>query len=131
MKAWFQRLMQGRYGNDELNRFLSIITLILCLISVVTRLTILNSIALALMVLVLFRMMSRNTNKRIQENSAYWAVKNLFMQKINHVQSRMRMQKTYRIYKCPSCKKEVRVPKGKGNITIHCPACHQSFKKKT
>ncbi len=131
MKAWFQRLMQGRYGNDELNRFLSIITLVLCLLSVVTRITLLNSVALALMVLVLFRMMSRNTAKRIQENSAYWSVKHILMQKIKSFQSRMSMRKTYRFYKCPACKKEMRVPRGKGNITIHCPACHQSFKKKT
>ena len=37
----------------------------------------------------------------------------------------------YRIYKCPTCKRKVRVPKGKGKISIHCPKCDTYFIKRS
>jgi hypothetical protein len=33
---WFQRFMIGRYGTDELNRFLSIVSIVLFIISYFT-----------------------------------------------------------------------------------------------
>lgn len=38
---------------------------------------------------------------------------------------------THRIYKCPTCGQKVRVPKGKGKISIHCPNCNCNFIKRT
>ena len=38
---------------------------------------------------------------------------------------------THRIYKCPNCKKPLRVPRGKGKILITCQHCGQKFEKKT
>ena len=36
-----------------------------------------------------------------------------------------------RYYKCPKCKQLVRVPRGKGKISITCPRCKEKFVKKT
>ena len=39
-------------------------------------------------------------------------------------------RKEYRFYRCPVCKKELRVPRGKGKIRIKCP-CGNAFTKRT
>ena len=39
--------------------------------------------------------------------------------------------KEHKYYLCPSCKQIVRVPKGRGKITITCPTCKNRFDKKS
>lgn len=75
MKAWFQRFMYGRYGQDNLNRFLSIFALILCIISMLTQWVFLNSLALVLLFFSIFRMFSRKAEKRGQENLAFLRIR--------------------------------------------------------
>lgn len=40
-------------------------------------------------------------------------------------------RKTHRYFECPSCKKRLRVPKGKGKIRITCPHCGEKFERRT
>ena len=35
------------------------------------------------------------------------------------------------VFVCPTCKQKLRVPRGKGKISITCPKCATSFIKKT
>ncbi len=44
---------------------------------------------------------------------------------------RKESKKLYKYYKCPKCKTELRVPKGKGKIKIKCPKCQEQFIKRT
>jgi predicted phosphohydrolase len=37
----------------------------------------------------------------------------------------------HRYFDCPRCRQRVRVPRGKGKISISCPKCHEKFVKKT
>ena len=34
-------------------------------------------------------------------------------------------------FRCPNCKQMVRVPRGRGKITITCPTCKQQFDRKS
>lgn len=131
MKAWFQRFMYGRYGQDNLNQFLSMSALMLYILSMVARWSILNSMALIFLLFSVYRMLSRNLEQRRQENFAFLRAKSKVMVYINRINLRLRWRKTHRYYQCPSCKQSLRVPKGKGNIVIHCPKCHTSFEKRT
>ena len=50
MRDKFQRFMQGRYGADELGRFLTILGLILIVINLFVRSSILSYVVLAILI---------------------------------------------------------------------------------
>ena len=41
------------------------------------------------------------------------------------------LYKDHKYYACPRCRQTVRVPRGKGKISITCPKCKEKFIKKT
>ena len=131
MKAWLQRFMYGRYGQDDLSRFLSLVALTLCIVSIIAQWPVLNSLGLALLVFCIFRMFSRNTEKRGQENLAFLRIKEQITGFFSRTIARLRQGRTHWFYQCPSCKQQLRVPKGKGSIRIHCSKCGTSFEKKS
>ncbi len=131
MKDRLQRFMYGRYGNDNLNRFISISALLFSILSIFTKGAIANSLTFLLLFLCFFRMLSKNIYKRQQENLSYLRIKNEITNYFKRTKLHISQRKTHRFYKCPSCKLKLRVPKGKGLITISCPKCKDSFNKKT
>lgn len=122
--------MQGRYGADNLNRFLMILVLI-CFVLSLFGAEIFYPAAILLLIYSYFRMFSRNLYKRRKENSVYmqyeYKVKQFFLRRKQHLQQR----KTHHIYKCPSCGQKIRIPRGKGKIEIRCPKCSHTFIKKS
>ena len=101
MREKLQRFMWGRYGNDQLNRFLMILVLVLLVLSMIFRGPF-YFLALAALIYSYFRMFSRNISKRSAENQWYLR-KSMkvrgFVQKKKRVLSQM---KQYHIYKCPN-----------------------------
>ena len=126
----FRRFMWGRYGNDRLNRFLMICSLV-CIILSFLRLPLFYPLAVILMVFVYFRMFSRNIAKRTAENQWYlkkeMKVRGLFQKKKREFGQR----KEFHIYKCPSCGQKLRVPRGRGRIAIRCRKCGNEFIKRS
>ena len=135
MRAWFTRIMAGRNGMDALNRFLSVVLLVLVLASMLLRnirlAGSLSMIALALLVYVYFRMFSRNIYRRQQENGAYLRERYKITSGWNGMRERWAQRKDYRFFKCPSCHTRLRVPRGKGKLNIVCRKCGTSFQRKT
>jgi ribosomal protein L37AE/L43A len=133
--------MQGRYGSDNFNRFLSVFAMILIVLNLFLRSALLNWIVLAMLVYLYFRMFSRNFSKRTKENEKYmqlsqpiatwiWRVRSKFGK--YGVSKRARTKdKTHKIFRCPECKQKVRVPRGKGKIEIRCPKCGRQFVKRS
>jgi len=76
-----------------------------------------------------FRMFSRNVYKRSAENQKFLektsGIRNWFYKQ----KSINAQRKTHRIFKCPTCRQKIRVPKGKGRIEIRCPKCNTKFIK--
>ena len=74
MKERLRAFMYGRYGQNNLNRVLSIASLIIMLISMFTRIVFLNSFAMVLLILSVFRMLSKNmpspTRAKILNNTS-------------------------------------------------------------
>ena len=132
MKEKFIRFMQGRYGVDQLSKFILILGLVFVVISALfnNALSLLTYILGWVMVIYCyFRIFSRNIPKRYAENQAYLAktykIRTFFGKQKNIWQQR----KTHHIYTCPSCKHKIRIPKGKGKIEVRCPKCGTTFIK--
>ena len=84
----------------------------------------------ALILLALFRMLSKNRYKRAQENSDYLQRTYGVTKRANEWVNRMKNSKKYRYFSCPQCKMRLRVPRGVGNVTITCKGCGHKFDKK-
>ncbi len=131
---WFQRLgakisnalrhfMTGRYGTDKLNTYLLGAAVVLCLLAMVLPWAavslVLSAATYGLMFWALFRCFSRNTYKRYEENRR-------FLRRLDRIKDRK-----HRYFNCPRCRQTVRVPRGKGKISITCPKCGERFERKT
>ena len=138
MSDRFRNFMRGRYGVDQLSNGLVFLFFILILIGILTRNTIFTWIALIPMILSYYRTFSKNFSKRYNENRIYTnlmspiydlldKIKGFFNRKIK----RFKTRKEYKYFKCPNCKQELRVPRGRGEITVTCPKCKQSFDRKS
>ena len=126
-----QQFMVGRYGADELGRFISVSTLVCLLVSLFTKWRILYWIGLFLIFYTYFRMFSKNVSKRYQENQKFLTLRYKAVAKWSIMKKHFLERKIYRFYKCPQCKQKVRVPKGRGKICITCPKCRTEFVKKS
>ena len=130
MREKLYRFMQGRYGADQLNRFLTILVIV-CLVFSLFGLRIFYVFGIALLIYSYFRVFSKNLYKRREENAAFLRLEYKFKQRFASWKRTMQQRKTHHIYRCPSCKQKIRVPRGKGRIEIRCPKCSQTFIKKS
>ncbi len=123
MSRGLRRFMEGRYGSDKLNSFILgaavVVVLLAALIRVPLINLLLNAVAYFLMFWSIWRMLSRNTYKRYEENRR-------FLRLLDQLKD-----KDHRYYNCPKCRQTVRVPKGKGKIAITCPRCREKFIRKS
>lgn len=131
MKDRLRQFMVGRYGVDEFNRFLLILSLAAMIISRILGGGILYLTAVMVLGYTYFRMLSRNLNKRYRENMGYLKVRNRFFGFFIKGKNTVNQRKNYHIYKCPGCGQKIRIPKGKGRISITCPKCRTEFIKKS
>ena len=123
MRAKLQHFMLGRYGSDKLNMAILVGAAVSAVLAAFLGHSGVKILFLAasygLMFWAFFRSLSRKTYKRYQENRKYL----MFLQKIK--------DKDHKYFSCPRCRQPVRVPKGKGKISITCPKCSEKFIKKT
>lgn len=137
------QFMQGRYGNDQLNQRLSMIVVVVLIVSIVLSLvanlaassaisafsSLLNFVGLVGLIYIFFRMFSRNTSARAQENSRF--LERQSGKKSSGATSRASKaakkarDKDYKYLKCAFCGQEMRVPRGKGKIAVKCPKCDE------
>lgn len=130
LREKFARFMQGRYGMDECNQFLMHTMLICMLLSVLLRSSLMNTLVWILIIAVYFRAFSKNHSARYKENQKFVKIKYQVQRKLRGLFPKSK-DPNYRIFKCPTCGQKVRVPKGKGTISIHCPKCNHDFIKRT
>ena len=123
LSAALRGFMAGRYGTDKLNMVILSVGLAVSLLSVFFRHPPVNLLLVVLsyglMIWAIWRTLSRNTYKRYQENRK-------FLQMVDRAKDR-----NNRYFDCPKCRQLVRVPRGKGKISITCPRCKEKFIRKT
>lgn len=131
MRQKLQHFMMGRYGADQLSRALMFVSLALMALSMLLRWNPLYLIAILLLGYAYFRMLSRNIQKRYQENQRFLGLRFRLTSRWDAWRKRWAQRGIYRFFRCPGCRQRVRVPKGKGKICITCPKCRMEFVKKS
>ena len=101
MKDRITRFMIGRNGNDQLNLFLLIAALVSLLAGGIFRGflgSLLRILALVLLVLVYFRMFSKDLPKRSEENSRYLQIRYRIFAKLKALKERWVQRKDFKFF---------------------------------
>ncbi len=139
----WRKFFAGRYGMDNL-------TLVLVFLSVI--LLNLNYVWIAGVALLgysVFRITSRNIEKRRQELQSFEratagirkllapasgamtrGLMSLYKSSANY-KTRLQQRKTFVFVKCKKCKNTLRLPRNKGKLMATCPVCKAEFTIKT
>lgn len=130
-KQTLMGFLQGRYGIDQLTRFIIYVSLGLMVFTLFFHNSLLYLIAVIGIIYAYFRIFSKNISKRYSENQAYLRLRYKVVGKFNNWKLRMKDSRTHRIFRCPSCGQKIRVPRNKGKISIKCPKCRIEFVRKS
>ena len=127
-----RRFLYGRYGSDNLNLALLVLSVVISLLNTVLTFFLSHSavyvsiiypllyvVVMVLLGFMLARSLSRNIQKRRKENQAFLRLRSRLFDYRN------------RYFRCPKCRQTVRVPRKKGKISIRCPKCGEKFIRKT
>lgn len=128
--------MMGRYGNDQLNLAVLTLSLVFSLVSFFTG-GIVSLVFWFFQVLFIaywaMRAFSRNIYKRQKENYVFMTFLNKIKKRFSGVTAFFKRlaDRKHKYFKCPRCASRLRVPRGRGNITVTCPRCRHQFDKKS
>lgn len=138
MLQFLRNILAKANGFDDLSRFLLKAAPIVMLAGLLLRVTLIYWLGIALFLYFYIRTFSKNRQRFYEQNRAFLRYKRRFdvvwrdwkgaWQKRRN---RFAQRKTHRFYRCPSCGQQVRIPKGRGKVTITCPSCRTKFVKKS
>ena len=131
LKDKIRRFMVGRYGTDELSRFLLTIILVLVISNLFIRSSLVVWLELLFLILCYLRIFSKNTGRRFQENQQFLNIQFRVKERLKNVKPRLVEVWKYKIFKCPRCGQKLRIPRGHGKISIHCRKCGFEFEGKS
>ena len=131
MREKFIRFMYGRNGVDTLSKHMMWGAVILCLLSNIPYMGFLAPISMVMIVYGYFRVFSRNVQKRYAENMKYYYFVNKVKAGPKKWLNTLKQSKDYKIFKCPTCKQKLRVPRGRGNVDVSCRKCATVFRGRT
>lgn len=130
MRDGLRKLMAGRHGADELSLALLIGGLVLSLLSSITRIGLFYLLGLAAYAAAIWRMFSRNNEKRYAENAKFVSFRQNATNSVRQAFNRLKNMRTYKYFKCPECHARLRLPRKVGEVTVTCGKCHHAFKQK-
>ena len=130
LKNGVRNFMIGRNGADQLSLAMLIAGIVLSLLTSVTRIAIFNILGLIVLVLTIFRMFSRNLEKRRAENQKFVNFRANFGTNAKQMMNRLKNMKKYKYFKCPQCGARLRLPRKVGEVTVTCGKCKNQFKQK-
>ncbi len=137
------------YGFDILSLFLLLVSSFLN----ISRYT--SGLSFLILIIVFFRAFSKNTYKRTNELNKFIGFVNKLLAKFGkqlpynlprltfdsfitsintlkyNFKQRRDYNKKYKIVKCPKCKQKLRLPRGKGSMTVTCKRCSHEFDLRT
>ena len=125
-----QQFMIGRAGGDQFSLALLGCSIVFILLSSLLGLRFFYWLYLICICYALFRVLSRNVSKRRAENAKFLALIRPMKRRASSLRNQMK-DKEHRYFRCPNCKQQMRVPKGKGRIQVTCRNCGVTFEEKS
>ncbi len=128
LKDKISAIFAGRNGLDMWNYIIIAVDVALIAVSILANSYLPLVFAFLLVVLFLFRALSRNLEKRQKECRFFTdaAAAIVRQHKLNGMRWKDRRTHVYK--KCPACRKVLRVKRRKGPKDIHCPYCNNDFR---
>lgn len=119
-----RKIMYGRYGVDELYKFLFKICVILFVLDLFINIIIVNSIEFLVITYMLFRFFSKNIYARTKENKNFLKIKKKLLKPFSNI-SRNIKDKEHVYKRCNKCKKTIKLPlpSKRGLKHAKCPHC--------
>ncbi len=122
--------MYGRYGYDQLSLFLFLAYFVLWVLSLFRPLWFLYWVGAALLLWSVYRVLSRRIDRRRAENARFMSLAGPVIRWFK-MRRTIRRDREHCYFKCPNCGQYLRVPRGKGRITVNCRSCGISFEEKS
>lgn len=116
--------MRGRYGIDELYKFLFITYLITFIVNIFLKSQILEIVSLLIILITFYRVFSKNIYQRNKENRYYLKLKKNISKPFSSMKRNIKDKDN--IYKkCPKCKTTLKlpIPYKRGIKHTKCPKC--------
>ena len=104
---------------------------LVAIIEIFVHSAILSILSFLVALAMILRMLSKNIAARQKENQKFLEVTAPVQKQIRKYTRRIRDSKTHKYFTCPGCHRELRVPRGRGNIQITCPHCYKQFNAKS
>lgn len=129
---------KGMNGFDKFGIFTWSVSLAFFIATIFSHSFVVYLIAVFFLVVSVFRLFSKNTDKRYLEEQRFlkffYNIKYFFIDTKNFFKrKRFASSKdtSYKYFSCPKCAQKIRVPKGHGKVEISCPKCGEKFIKRT
>ena len=123
------KFMQGRYGVDELYKFLFILYIITFIINIFLKSFLLELIGLFIVLFTFYRVFSKNIKKRSIENKEYLKIKKEVIKPLENIKRNIQ-DKDHIYKKCSKCKTTLKlpIPYERGIKNTSCPKCKKKIK---
>lgn len=90
----------------------------------------LSLLALALLAYCYYRAFSRNISRRRMENDRFMVWWRPAYNWLRGRRAAFEELQRYKHLKCPRCGQKIRIPRGRGKVSITCPGCREAFIRK-
>lgn len=132
---FLRKFMAGRYGGDQLGIALILFSVVLMIllrtIAAATGIFWIQALDWLPIFWALFRILSRNIQKRRLENEKFLKLWQPMKAKLQFAKTRFSQRKTYKYFNCPQCNAHLRVPRQGGKkLSVNCQKCGHQFTKR-
>ena len=127
---FLRQWMYGRYGVDPLSGFWLAISLLLNFLGRALGISLLLWVGKLVLIIPLLRMLSRDIPKRQAENARFLDWARPWVQWGQRKGAQLQ-DREHKYFACPKCGQPMRVPRGKGKLSVTCSACGHVFSKKS
>ena len=130
LRSKLQQMMYGRNGADALSTVALWLSVALWVVFLFSGWPFVYALSIVLIFYSLFRVFSRQTDKRRSENARFLTLARPMARRVSTFRARLH-DKDHRYFHCPNCKQQMRVPRGKGRIQVTCRNCGITFEEKS